>query len=487
MNASHNHTPASPTDPANSLRASLSQRQMGMIAIGGVIGAGLFVGSGSAINSAGPGIIVGYLAVGGLVVLMMRMLAELAVASPDSGSFSTYATREIGAWAGLAIGWLYAYMWAVMVGFEAVAAAAIAHRTLPGVPEWAAALTFVIVFTAVNLATVRAFGRMEFWFASVKVLAITLFLIIGTAAVLGWIPGHDAPGLANLTGNGGFFPHGIGAVMLAMLAVVFSFFGTEVVTVAVGEAVAPRQAVALAMRTVVVRILIFYIGSMALIVTLLPSDSAEVTRSPFVAVLDHLGVPLAPQIMDAVVFTALLSCLNSGIYSASRMVFALARRGEAPRPFTRLNRRGVPVAAVLAASVGGFATVAANFFLPSEILFTFLLDSTGALALVVYFAIAITQLRGRTRAQREGREAELPVRMWGFPYMTWLVLIALAAILVGLALAPSTRHSTQLSLAVTVIAVIAGVATARRRRNSAAHRVSPFETPTPTEARSGME
>ncbi|WP_171064246.1 amino acid permease [Actinomadura soli] len=456
---------ASVTDP-QPLRARLGQRHMSMIAIGGVIGAGLFVGSGSAIHSAGPGVILAYIAVGGLVILMMRMLAELAVASPETGSFASYATREIGPWAGLAVGWIYAYMWCVTVGFEATAAAAIAHRTVPGVPPWLAALTFMIVLTALNLITVRAFGEVEFWFASIKVFTIVAFLALGAVALLGWFPGRPAPGLTNLLHNGGFLPHGFTAVLLAVLAIVFSFFGTEVVTVAAGEARNPRAAVRSAMRSVVARILIFYIGSVTVIVMLLPTSSSDVTESPFVAVLDHLGIPLAAQVMDVVVLTAVLSCLNSGIYACSRMLYSLAGRGEAPRIAMRTDRRGVPVLAVLLASLGGFVTVIANYFLPTATVFTFLLESTGALALVVYIGIAVTQYRGRTRLRRERAEQALQVRMWGFPYLTWVVLSLLGTILVALVLIPDSRRSTSLSLAVTAIAATGGLLHGRRIRRA---------------------
>ncbi|MBF6469996.1 amino acid permease [Nocardia beijingensis] len=449
--------PTSSVREAGALQPSFGRRQMSMIALGGVIGAGLFVGSGSAIRSAGPGVVLGYIAVGALVVLMMRMLAELAVASPDTGSFALYATREIGAWAGLAVGWIYIYMWAITVGFEATAAAAIVHRHMTGLPAWLVALVIVVTLTGANLITARSFGELEFWFASIKVSAIVAFLVLGVVAIFGWIPGHSAPGLTNLTGHGGFLPHGAGAVLLAILAIMFSFFGTEVVTVAAGEAKDPQQAVRTAMRTVVARILVFYIGSVAVIVTLMPTDSSDVTASPFVAVLAHLEVPLAAQVMDVVVLTAVLSCLNSGIYTCSRMLFSLAQRGEAPTALARTNRRGVPVPAVFAASVGGFITVVANYFLPTATVFTFLLESTGALALVVYVAIAVTQLRGRFRVRQEGHEKDLPVRMWGYPVVTWAVLVLLVVIAFALALNPETRRSTFLSVVVTAVAVTTGL------------------------------
>ena len=459
-----------PTDTGSQLQPGLKKRQMNMIAVGGVIGAGLFVGSGSAIAQAGPAAIVAYAVVGLLVVLLMRMLAELAVHSPETGSFAAYARRELGTWAGLTTGWCYAYLWAVVVGFEAVAGAGIFSRLVPSVPAWAAALVFMVILTASNLVSVRSFGELEFWFAAIKVFVIVAFLLLGLAAIIGIFPGVDAPGLSNLNGNGGFAPNGWMQVILAGLVVVFSYFGTEVVTVAAGEAENPREAVRHALRTVVVRILLFYIGSIAIIVTLLPSTSADVTKSPFVATLSHLGIPAAATIMDLVVITAVLSCLNSGIYTCSRILFSMAQRGEAPAALKKTNTRGVPVAAVLLASLGGFVTVAANYFLPTEALFTFLLESTGAMALVIYLIIAVTQLRGRRRAEAAGEE--LPVRMWGYPYITWAVIVALAAVAIGLAFNEPTQRSFFLTVTVTAIAIIAGLIYQRRAKNSGSAGVS---------------
>jgi GABA permease len=448
------------------LRGQLSKRQMNMIAVGGVIGAGLFVGSGSAIAQAGPAAVVAYAAVGVLVVLVMRMLAELAVASPDTGSFSTYARRNLGAWAGMATGWCYAYLWAVVVGFEAAAGAGILNRLVPDVPAWAAALVFMLVLTGANLIAVRIFGELEFWFAAIKVFAIIGFLLLGVVAIAGLLPGTPAPGTSNLLGDGGFAPHGWLAVGLASLGVVFSYFGTEVVTIAAGEAQNPRDAVRTALRSVVVRILVFYVGAVAVIVTLLPSGASDVTRSPFAAVLDRLGIPAAALLMDIVVLTAVLSCLNSGIYTCSRMLFSLGRAGEGPGALGYVDRRGVPLVAVLVASAGGFLTVLANYFLPTEVIFTFLLESTGAMALVIYLAIAVSQLRGRRRADRA--RTHLPVRMWGFPHLTHAVIAVLVAVAVALAINPGTQRSFWLTVVVTVVTVVAGLCFQWRRGTSPA-------------------
>lgn len=446
----------------NRLSSGLGNRQMTMIAIGGVIGAGLFVGSGTAIAQAGPGVLIAYIGVGLIVVLVMRMLGEMAVAQPETGSFSSYASRELGPWAGLSVGWLYAYQWCITVGFEAIAGAAICHRLLPGIPSWTAALVFMAGLIGVNLIRVSSYGEFEFWFALIKVVAIVAFILLGIAALLGFLPGFASPGLSNLTEHGGFLPQGGMAVLLATLVVFFSFFGTEVVTIAAGEAHDPVQSVRRGMNSVVWRILVFYIGSMIIVLTLLPWNDTEITQSPYVAVLNRLGIPGAAGVMDVVVLTAVLSCLNSGIYASSRMVYSLASRGEGPRILARTNAQGVPVAAVLLASSIGLLTVVANYFIPTEAVFHFLLDSSGAVAVVVYLCIVATQLRGRRRLERERPEA-LSLKMWAFPYLSGVVGVVLLAIIVGMGVNSDSRRSLVLTLLVTAVAVTAGVVRQRRQ------------------------
>jgi GABA permease len=448
------------------LRAALSSRQLTMIGIGGVIGAGLFVGSGKAIGSTGPGVVFVYAGVGVLIVLVMRMLAERAVAAPDSGSFSTYATRELGSWAGLAIGWLYAYHWCVVIAFEAIAGAAIAHRLVPAVPTWLAALAFMAALTGVNLAAVRSFGRFEFWFALIKVAAIVGFILLGLVAIAGLLPGVAAPGTTNLTGHGGLFPHGAAPILPALLTIFFSYFGTELVTVAAGESVNPAETVRRSMRSVAARIIVFYVGSIAVVVTLLPAGSTEVTASPYAAVLGHIGLAGTSTIMNVIVLTAVLSCLNSGVYSSSRMVFAMARRGEAPRALARVNPVGVPTRAVLLAAGAGFLAVLANYFLPTDVVFTFLLNSSGAVAVVVYLCVAATHIAGRRRLGRAGSRA-LPVRMWAYPYLSALVVVLLLAVLAGMAYTPASRQPLLLTGLATAVAIAAGVLWQRRATRAA--------------------
>jgi GABA permease len=434
------------------LSKTLKPRHLSMIAIAGVIGAGLFVGSGVAIQQAGPGILIAYAAAGVVVILVMRMLGEMAAANPETGSFSTYADKALGRWAGFSIGWLYAWFWIIVLGVEATAGAAIMHRWVPAVDQWEWALALMVLLTLTNIASVKSYGEFEFWFASVKVTAIILFLVLGVVAILGLMPGVPAPGLHNLTGNGGFFPNGPGAVLAGILVVVFSFFGAEIATIAAGESENPVDAVKKAVKSTVWRILIFYIGSIAVVVTLLPWNDTSVAKSPYVAVIDLFGIPGAGTIMDIVVLTSVLSCLNSGLYTASRMLFSLSARGDAPKSWRRISRRGVPATAVLASTVVGFMTVGLNYLAP-EAVFLFLVNTSGAIALFVWLVIAVSQLVLRRRMGADAKN--LTLKMWLFPYLTWLSIITITALLVGMVMVPDTREAllTSAGLAAVVVAI----------------------------------
>ena len=436
------------------LSKTLKPRHLSMIAIAGVIGAGLFVGSGAAIQQAGPGILVAYAAAGIVVILVMRMLGEMAAAHPETGSFSTYADKALGRWAGFSIGWLYAWFWIIVLGVEATAGAAIMHRWVPAVDQWQWALVLMVLLTLTNVASVKSYGEFEFWFASVKVAAIIVFLLLGVTAILGFLPGVDAPGLANLTGNGGFFPNGPGAVLAGVLVVVFSFFGAEIATIAAGESENPVDAVKKAVKSTVWRILVFYIGSVAIVVTLLPWNDASVAKSPYVAVIELFGIPGAGTIMDVVVLTSVLSCLNSGLYTASRMLFSLSTRGDAPKSWRKISKRGVPVSAVLASTVVGFVTVGLNYLSPDKV-FLFMVNTSGAIALFVWLVIAASQLILRRRMGAAAKDLEL--KMWFFPYLTWLSIAAIMALIVGMVIVPQTREALLLSVGLAAVVVAIGV------------------------------
>ncbi|GGU41625.1 amino acid permease [Streptomyces lavendofoliae] len=453
--------PAPPLAPApEPLSHGLKQRHLTMLGLGGVIGAGLFVGSGAGIAVAGPGIVLSYLIAGALAMLIMRMLGEMSAAMPASGAFSVHAERALGRWAGFSVGWLYWFLLVVVLAVEATGAARIANGWVPGVPQWAWVLVFMVLFTVANLAAVRNFGEFEFWFAALKVGAIVLFLLLGVAAVAGWLPDTDPVGLANLTGRGGFLPNGWDGVVSGVLAVVFAFGGLEVVTIAAAESEDPARNVARAVRSAVWRILFFYVGSMLVIVTLLPWTSMEPGRSPYVAVLDAIGVPGAGQIMNVVVFVALLSALNANLYGSSRMIFSLAERGEAPGGLLAVSEGGVPRRAVLASVAFGFASVLLNLKWPDSV-FLYLLNAVGAVLLFVWSLIAVSQLRLRRRIEREAPE-RLTLRMWGFPYLTWAALAAMAAVLVLMLLDDGSRPQVLWSAAAT--GAVLAVAWAREAR-----------------------
>ncbi|GGV32784.1 amino acid ABC transporter permease [Streptomyces longisporoflavus] len=434
-------------DNGDGLKAGLKNRHLSMIAIGGVIGAGLFVGSSSGIAAAGPAILVSYALVGAMVVLVMRMLGEMAAARPTSGSFSTYADQALGRWAGFSIGWLYWFFWVVVLAVEATAGAVILNGWIPSVPQWGWALIVMVVLTATNLVSVGSYGEFEFWFAGIKVVAIGGFVIIGLLAVFGVLPGSDNPGagFAHLTDAGGFMPKGAGAILTGVLMVVFSFMGSEIVTLAAGESEDPQRAVTKATNSVIWRIGVFYLGSIFVVITLLPWDDKSIVEDgSYVAALNSIGIPHAGQVMNVIVLTAVLSCLNSGLYTASRMAFSLGRRGDAPKSFARTNARGVPQAAILGSVVFGFVAVWFNYQWKDTV-FDFLLNSSGAVALFVWLMIAFTQLRMRGIILREQPE-KLVVKMWLFPYLTWVTIAMISFVLVYMLTDETGRKQVLLSL-----------------------------------------
>ncbi|GAA2343758.1 amino acid permease [Streptomyces caniferus] len=464
--------PGNGQDPGQSgLKSGLKNRHLSMIAVGGVIGAGLFVGSASGIAAAGPGILLSYALVGALVVFVMRMLGEMAAANPTSGSFSAYADRALGRWAGFSIGWLYWFFWVVVLAVEATAGAAILTSWVPAVPQWAWALIVMVVLTATNLASVSSFGEFEFWFAGIKVVAIGAFIVLGGLAIFGVLPGSQnaATGFANLTSHGGFLPHGPSAILTGVLMVVFSFMGSEIVTLAAGESEDPERAVTKATKSVIWRVGIFYLGSILVVVSLLPwNDPSIAKKGSYVAALDSIGIPHAGQIMNVIVLTAVLSCLNSGLYTASRMAFSLGQRGDAPKAFARTNSRGVPQAAILASVLFGFIAVGFNYLWPTTV-FQFLLNSSGAVALFVWLVICFSQLRMRGIILRENPD-KLVVRMWLFPYLTWATIAMISFVLVYMLTDDSEGGGRiQVLLSVLLAALVVAVSLVRDRlgRNSA--------------------
>jgi GABA permease len=434
------------------LRRSLRRRHMQMIALGGVIGAGLFVGSGVVIGAAGPAAVISFALTGALVVLVMRMLGEMAVAYPAVGGFYEYNRLALGELAGFLTGWMYWYFWVIVVALEAVAGAKILGTWWPALAPWQYTLALMSLFTVVNLLSVRSYGEAEFWFASIKVAAIVAFLCAGTAFALGAWPGAHG-GIAALTAHGGFMPNGIVPVLTGAVAATGFYFGAEIVTIAAAESAEPERAVAETTQSVIWRVLVFYIGSIFLVVAIVPWNDAARMARPYVSVMEALQIPAATTLMSLVVLTAVLSALNSGLFASSRMLMALARRADAPTTFSRLDGRGVPVAAILASTAFGYLTVVMSYLSPDRV-FAFLVNSYGTVAIFVYVLIAIAELRLRRRLEREA-PGRLLVRMWGYPWLTRLTIAAMLTIVAAMAVIPEQRVALLFGLVSVAVLLIA--------------------------------
>ncbi|KAB0563669.1 GABA permease [Pseudomonas sp. R11F] len=452
----------SSTQSSNDLEQGLKPRHVTMLSIAGVIGAGLFVGSGHAIAAAGPAVLLAYAAAGTLVVLVMRMLAEMAVASPDTGSFSTYADRAIGHWAGFTIGWLYWWFWVLVIPLEANAAATILHAWFPGVAIWAFTLIITLLLTATNLFSVKNYGEFEFWFALIKVVAIVGFVILGLAAVFGFLPTSQVSGVSHLFDTQGFMPNGIGAVLAAILTTMFSFMGTEIVTIAAAESKNPGQQITKATNSVIWRIGLFYLLSIFIVVSLVPwNDPTLAAVGSYQTVLERMGIPNAKLIVDLVVLVAVTSCLNSALYTASRMLFSLGRRGDAPAVSKRTNKSGTPYWAVLLSTGAAFLAVFANYVAPAAV-FEFLLASSGAIALLVYLVIAVSQLRMRQKRTAAGEK--IAFKMWLFPGLTYAVMVFIVGTLTVMLFQEAHRVEIIATGILSLLVVLAGLVVASRRK-----------------------
>jgi len=412
------------------LSRQLTSGQLGMIAIGGAIGTGLFLGSSLAVHTAGPGVIVSYVIGAVITLLLMGALSEMAVAHPTAGSFGVYAELYLSRWAGFTVRYTYWAAQCIAIGGEATAIAIYCQWWFPNTPKWLWILGFACALLYVNARSVGSFGSFEYWFAMIKVVAIVLFIVFGLALATGFAR-RPAIGFSNLTAHGGFLATGWGGVWMAMVFVIFSYLGTEVVAVTSGEARDPRTAVPRAMRTMVGRLILFYLGAIIVLISIVPwnqvQPGADVTASPFVKVFHLIGVPAAAHIVNFVVITAAASSMNCNLYLVSRMMFSLARGGYAPAAFGRVSSRGTPVPALLVSAAGlALAILVALFYPASAFVYLFGISLFGGL--YAWLVIFVTHLFFRPKWEALGHP-RLPVRMWGHPYGSLLGTAAIAAIL----------------------------------------------------------
>lgn len=422
------------------MKRELLGRHIQMIALGGAIGTGLFYGSSDAIGVAGPSVLLAYLVVGAVIFLIIRALGEMSVDEPVSGAFSHYAHRNWSPRAGFVSGWNYWFNYIAVAMVELSVVGSFVNYWLPAVPTWVSAAIVLVLITGVNLIGVRAFGEFEFWFAIIKVAAVIAMIVLGVVVVVLGInsnPDLPTPSFAHLVDDGGFFPLGPGGTIASLAIVAFSFGGTELVAVTAGEATDPERTIPKAVNQVILRILIFYIGALAVIMSVVPWSLLDGETSPFVQIFDRVGIPGAAHILNLVVLTAVVSVYNSGLYSNGRMLYSLAQRGSAPAYLARLSRRGAPVAGVLTSSAVTVIAVVVVFLWP-EFAFQYLLSIALIAAIINWGMIVITQMKFRKRIGADGAAA-LAFPLPFARVAPWIVLAFLAGVVVLMTFSPQYR------------------------------------------------
>ncbi|UDL90828.1 amino acid permease [Mesorhizobium sp. PAMC28654] len=425
------------TEPGQLSRA-LGDRQVQFIAIGGAIGAGLFLASGEAIHKAGPGLLLDYLITGIIVFLIARALGELAIYRPVAGSFASYAEEFIGPWAGFLTGWSYWLNW-ILAGIAEVSAIEIYfHYWYPDLPQWIPALCAVMVLYGANVISVKLYGEIEFWLSLVKVVTILAMIALGSVIIFFGLKGTPGPAdFSNLWSHGGVFPHGAMGVLLALPIAAFSFGGTEVLGLTAGEVKDPSKSLPKAFNGIIYRILIFYIGALTVIMTLYPWDQLDPTASPFVLVFARIGLPAAAAIVNIVVISAAASACNSGLFATSRMLYSMSGSGQAPRFFSHLNKHQVPSRCLAVSVAMMLLGVLLNYLVPASV-FNYAITGVLVFLLWTWIVIMVSHMRYR-RAVQNGTKPGVAFRLPGSPVTNWLVLGFVGVIVILMAFDPETR------------------------------------------------
>lgn len=408
------------------LNRGLKNRHLQMIALGTAVGTGLFYGSTSTIAMAGPAVSLSYLIGGIIIFLIVRMLGEMSVEEPVSGSFSHYATKYWGKFAGFLAGWNYWFLYVLVSMAELTAVGIYLQYWLPDLPQWIGVLTCLVIITAINLITVSAYGEIEFWMALIKISAIIFMIALGSYLI--FTDARPFPeNFSNLWAHGGFFPHGIWGMILAMVPVLFSFGGIELIGITAGETENPDKTIPRAINQVIYRILIFYVGTMVVLMTLWPWNEVGTHASPFVQIFENVGVMTAANILNFVVLTAAVSVYNSAIYSNSRMLFSLAENSAAPKFLTKLSSRKVPVNGILVSSGITLLAVALNYALPGQV-FIYLMSIVTGAVVISWAMIVITHLKFRAHCNAVGIVPKFKAFL--YPFANYLCLAFLAGVII---------------------------------------------------------
>lgn len=416
------------SNESSKLQRGLKNRHIQLIAMGGAIGTGLFLGSAQVIQSAGPSIILGY-AIGGLIAfLIMRQLGEMIVHEPTTGSFSHFAYKYWGNFPGFLTGWNYWILYILVAMSELTAVAKYINYWWPFIPAWVSVLFFFIVITLVNLGNVKFYGESEFWLAIIKVTAVIAMIIFGIVLLVTADPSSGST-ITNLWTHGGFFPKGFDGLFYMLAFIMFAFGGIELIGMAAAEAEQPEKTIPKAINQVVFRVLIFYVGSLTILLSLVPWDKLELgglDKSPFVMIFSQLGIGWAASILNFIILTAALSVYNSGMYANSRMLFGLAEQGNAPKVFLKVNKSGTPIPAVLFSALLIFACVLLNYFVPEDALGHLMYIVVGALVLN-WAMIALTHLNFKKVVIAEGIKTTYPSFL--YPITNYIVLGFIAVVL----------------------------------------------------------
>lgn len=422
------------------LKRGLKNRHIQLIALGGAIGTGLFLGIAQTIKMAGPSVLLGYAVAGIIAFFIMRQLGEMVVDEPVAGSFSHFANKYCGSFAGFMSGWNYWVLYILVSMAELSAVGIYVQYWWPHVPTWVSALAFFLLINAINLTSVKSFGEMEFWFSIVKVLAIVGMIVFGGYLLASGTAGPQAS-VSNLWQHGGFFPNGISGLVMAMAVIMFSFGGLELVGITAAEADEPEKTIPKATNQVIYRILIFYVGALGVLLSLYPWEKVVTGGSPFVLIFHAMNSEIVATVLNAVVLTAALSVYNSGVYCNSRMLYGLARQGNAPKALLKVNKRGIPLAALGVSALATAACVAINYFMPGEA-FELLMGLVVSALIINWAMISIIHLKFRRDKRAAGQETRF--KSLGYPLTNYVCLAFLAGILYVMYLTPGLRISVYL-------------------------------------------
>lgn len=443
------------------LKRGLKNRHIQLIALGGAIGTGLFLGIAQTIKMAGPSVLLGYAIAGIVAFFIMRQLGEMVVDEPVAGSFSYFADKYCGHFAGFLSGWNYWVLYILVSMAELSAVGIYVQYWWPEIPTWVSALVFFLVINAINLSSVKSFGEMEFWFSIIKVAAIIGMIGFGGYLLMSGTAGPQAS-VANLWQHGGFFPNGLGGLVMAMAVIMFSFGGLELVGITAAEADSPEKTIPKATNQVIYRILIFYVGALAVLLSLYPWENVVTGGSPFVLIFHALNSNWVANVLNVVVLTAALSVYNSGVYCNSRMLYGLAQQGNAPKALLKVNQRGIPLAALGLSALATAACVVINYFMPGKA-FEMLMGLVVSALIINWAMISLIHLKFRADKRRAGQSTKF--QSWGYPLTNYLCLVFLAGILVVMYLTEGLRLSVYL---IPVWLVVLAVSYLVRQKNAAA-------------------